>query len=72
MVISDDVNIINAASQGIVFAQTVAVTPTITITVVLPAYYSTVFTYGGEGVYGTLQTPSGFVTSGFTTSGFTI
>ena len=72
MVISDDVNIINAASQGIVFAQTVAITPTITITVVLPAYYSTVFTYGGEGVYGTLQTPSGFMTSGFTTSGFTI
>ena len=72
MVLSENVNIINAASQGIVFAQTVAITPTITITVLLPAYYSTVFTYGGEGVYGTLQTPSGFVTTGFTTSGFTV
>jgi hypothetical protein len=71
MVISDNVNIICAVSDGIVFVQSIGMVDTIVMTVVLPAVYGTVFTYGGEGVYGTLQVVSGFMTSGFTSSGFT-
>ena len=77
MVISNTANIICAVSDGILYVQSMGMVDTIVMTVVLPAYYNaspdgTVFTYGGEGVYGTLQTPSGFVTAGFTTSGFTV
>lgn len=68
----DSVNIIQALTDGIVFAQSFGMTDTLVVTVVSPAIYSTTFTYGGEGVYGSATTVSGFTSSGFTSSGFTV
>jgi hypothetical protein len=71
MVIVNTANVICAASQGILFTQTVAITPSFNITVVLPAVYG-FDTYNGTGVYGTNQIIAGFVVSGFTSSGFMV
>jgi len=73
IVIADVVNVICAVSQGIVFAQTVAITPSFSITVVLPAIYGQASsTYNGLTIYGSVQVVAGFRPSGFTASGFMI
>ena len=72
MVIVDNINIICAASDGIVFVETMSLADSLAITVVSPAFYGSTFTYNGTGVYGSATTVSGFTSSGFTSSGFTV